>query len=85
MNLRIPGPTPCPPEVLSAVAKQMINHRGPEMAALMKRVSDKLQTFLGTRNDILLLTASGTGGLEAAVVNTESQGPRLGSDHRGFR
>ena len=55
----------------------MINHRGPEMAALMKRVSDKLQTFLGTRNDILLLTASGTGGLEAAVVNTLSPKDRV--------
>ncbi len=77
MNLRIPGPTPCPPEILSAVAKQMINHRGPEMAALMKRVSDKLQTFLGTRNDILILTASGTGGLEAAVVNTLSPKDRV--------
>lgn len=77
MNLRIPGPTPCPPEILSAVAKQMINHRGPEMAALMKRVSDRLQAFLGTRNDILLLTASGTGGLEAAVVNTLSPKDRV--------
>ena len=55
----------------------MINHRGPEMAALMKRVSDKLQKFLGTRNDILLLTASGTGGLEAAVVNTLSPKDRV--------
>jgi aspartate aminotransferase-like enzyme len=59
------------------VAKQMINHRGPEMAALMKRVSDSLHTFLGTRNDILLLTASGTGGLEAAVVNTLSPKDRV--------
>ena len=55
----------------------MINHRGPEMAALIKRVSDNLQTFLGTRNDILLLTASGTGGLEAAVVNTLSPKDRV--------
>ena len=77
MNLRIPGPTPCPPEILNAVAKQMINHRGPEMAALMKRVSDKLHSFLGTQNDILLLTASGTGGLEAAVVNTLSPKDRV--------
>ena len=77
MNLRIPGPTPCPPEILSAVAQQMINHRGPEMAALIKRVSDRLQEFLGTRNDILLLTASGTGGLEAAVVNTLSPKDRV--------
>lgn len=77
MNLRIPGPTPCPPEILAAVSKQMINHRGPEMAAMMKRVIERLQHFLDTRHDVLLVSASGTGGLEAAIVNTLSPNDRV--------
>jgi len=85
VNLRIPGPTPCPPEILTAVGKQMINHRGPEMAAMIKRVTERLQTFLDTRNDVLLVSASGTGGLEAAVVNTLSPRDRvLGIDIGAF-
>jgi aspartate aminotransferase-like enzyme len=55
----------------------MINHRGPEMAVLIKRVTEKLQKFLGTGSDIFLLTSSGTGGLEAAVVNTLSPKDRV--------
>ncbi|AII57740.1 class V aminotransferase [Dehalococcoides mccartyi] len=73
-NLRIPGPTPCPEEVLTAMGQQMINHRGPEMAAIMKEVAEKLKYFFQTKNDVLVLTGSGTGGLEAAAVNFLSPG-----------
>jgi aspartate aminotransferase-like enzyme len=73
-NLRIPGPTPCPDEVLQAMTKQMINHRGPEFARILNRVTESLKILFQTRNDIFLLTGSGTGGLEAAVVNTLSPG-----------
>ena len=76
-ELRVPGPTPCPPEVLQAMSKQMINHRGPEFAEILNGVTDKLKQLFQTRNDILLLTGSGTGGLEAAVVNTLSPGDRV--------
>jgi len=73
-NLRIPGPTPCPDEVLQAMTKQMINHRGPEFAWILNRVTESLKILFQTRNDVFLLTGSGTGGLEAAVVNTLSPG-----------
>ncbi len=73
-NLRIPGPTPLPPEVREAGARQMINHRGPEFAALLRRIATGLQPWFGTSQDIVLLSAAGTGGLEAAVVNTLSPG-----------
>lgn len=76
MNLRVPGPTPCPPEAMSALAQPMINHRGPEFAALIAEVTEGLKRVFKTRNDVLSLTASGTGGLEAAVVNTLSPGDR---------
>jgi aspartate aminotransferase-like enzyme len=73
-NLRIPGPTPCPDEVLQAMTKQMINHRGPEFRDILDRVTENLKVFFQTRNDLFLLTGSGTGGMEAAVVNTLSPG-----------
>ncbi|HEV8574964.1 MAG TPA: alanine--glyoxylate aminotransferase family protein [Dehalococcoidia bacterium] len=76
-NLRIPGPTPVPPDILQAVAHPMVNHRGREFAALITRVAERLKDFYATSNDVLILSASGTGGLEAAVVNTLSPGDKV--------
>ncbi len=76
VNLRIPGPTPCPDDVLQAMSRQMINHRGPEFAGIMERITSGLQTMFETKNDVLTLTSAGTGALEAAVVNTLSPGDR---------
>ncbi|MFC1939150.1 pyridoxal-phosphate-dependent aminotransferase family protein [Chloroflexota bacterium] len=76
-GLRIPGPTPCPPEVLQAMARQMINHRGPEFVKILNEVTDKLKQLFQTKNDVFLLTGSGTGGLEAAIVNTLSPGDKV--------
>ncbi len=76
-ELRIPGPTPCPPEVLQAMTKQMINHRGEEFTEILNGVTDKLKQLFQTKNDIFLLTSSGTGGLEAAIVNTLSPGDKV--------
>jgi aspartate aminotransferase-like enzyme len=69
MQLRIPGPTPCPPEVLQAGAKQMVNHRGVEFKDLIFRTTENLKKVYQTNKDLLILTCSGTGGLEAAIVN----------------
>jgi aspartate aminotransferase-like enzyme len=77
MNLRVPGPTPLPPEVREAMAADMINHRGPEFRALLGAVTVDLQHILQTRNEVLILTGSGTGGLEAAIVNLISPGDRV--------
>lgn len=76
-NLRIPGPTFVPQTVLAASARPMINHRGPEFAALLAALTRALQDFLRTRGDVLLLTASGSGGMEAAVANTLSSGDKV--------
>ncbi len=73
-HLRVPGPTPLPDPVRSAGSWQMVNHRGPEFAALMGRVVPALQRGFRTANDVVLVGASGTGGLEAAVVNHLSPG-----------
>lgn len=77
MNLRIPGPTPLPPDVLAAVGQQMINHRGPEFEALFGETSRWLKVFYETDNDVYILTSSGTGGMEAAIVNTLSPGDKV--------
>lgn len=76
-NLRLPGPTFVPQPVLQASARPIINHRGPEFAALLAAITRALQDFLRTHNDVLLLTTSGTGGLEAAIVNTLSAGDKV--------
>ncbi len=55
MQLRIPGPIPCPPEVLEAMAKQMINHRGVEFAELISGVTDNLKKVFQTKNDVFSL------------------------------
>ena len=76
-NLRIPGPTPCPPEVLAAAGGEMINHRGPEFAELLERLTNGIQPFFGTDQEILIISASGTGAMEAAIVNTLSIGDKV--------
>jgi aspartate aminotransferase-like enzyme len=76
VNLRIPGPTPCPDDVLQAMSRQMINHRGPEFAEIIGRITGSLQHLFETNNDVLTLTSAGTGAIEAAVVNTLSPGDR---------
>jgi aspartate aminotransferase-like enzyme len=73
-NLRIPGPTPLPEAVREASARQMVNHRGPEFRELIARVTERLKVAFATKNDILILTASGTGAMEAVVVNHLSPG-----------
>ena len=77
MNLRIPGPTPCPPEVLQAVGRQMINHRGPEFADMLSRIDERVKHVYQTKNDVALLTSGGTGAMEALIVNTLSPGDRV--------
>jgi aspartate aminotransferase-like enzyme len=52
----------------------MMNHRGPEFAGMLERITSGLRLFFGTANEIVLLTAAGTGGLEAAIVNALSPG-----------
>jgi aspartate aminotransferase-like enzyme len=76
-NLRIPGPTVLPPTVREAGGRQMINHRGPEFAAMLGRILDGMKPFFGTTGDVAVLTCAGSGGLEAAIVNSLSPGDRV--------
>ena len=55
-NLRIPGPTALPPSVREAGARQMINHRGPEFAAMLGRILDGMKPYFGTTSDIAMIS-----------------------------
>jgi aspartate aminotransferase-like enzyme len=84
-NLRIPGPTPIPAAVREAQSAPMIDHRGSEFAAMLREISSGIARLIGAHDDVLLLTGSGSGALEAAVVNTLSPGdPVLAVTIGGF-
>ena len=72
-----PGPTPVPPEVLSAQAAPLVYHRGPGYGALLRDVTEGLKRLFRTNNDVVVFTSSGTGGLESAVANVFSPGDRV--------
>lgn len=74
--LLAPGPTPVPPEVLLAMARPMIHHRAPEFDPIFQEVREGLQWLFQTRNDVLILASSGTGGMEGAVSNFLSPGDK---------
>jgi aspartate aminotransferase-like enzyme len=77
-QLRIPGPTPLPDRVVRAMAKPMIDHRGPEFATTMREVSAGAKQVFGTTEaEILVLSSSGTGAMESAVANLVSPGDKV--------
>jgi serine---pyruvate transaminase len=75
--LMTPGPTPVPAEVLLAQASPIVYHRGPGYAAVLRECTEGLQWLLGTKNDVLTFTTSGSGAMESAVVNCFSPGDRV--------
>lgn len=72
--LLTPGPTAVPPEVLLRMSQPLIHHRTPEFEALFAQVQEKLQWLFQTKQNVLILAASGTGAMEAAISNTCSPG-----------
>ena len=75
--LQIPGPTPLPDRILRAMDTPIIDHRGPEFAALAKRVLEGIKTIFKTTKPVIIYTATGTGAWEAALVNALSPGDRV--------
>ena len=73
-RLRMPGPAAVPERVRAAVALPVLSHRGPEFRAILEDVTGALRAVLRTRHHVFLLGASGTGGMEAALVNVLSAG-----------
>ncbi len=83
--LQIPGPTNLPDRVLRAMARPLIDHRGPEFARMTTSILERLQRIFRTSGPVILYPASGHGAWEAALVNTLSPGDRvLGYDNGHF-
>lgn len=75
--LMTPGPTPVPPAVLAAQAQPLVYHRGPGFARLLDEVVAGVRWLLDTTADVIVYSASGTGGMEGAVQNVTSPGDRV--------
>ncbi|HLX46058.1 MAG TPA: alanine--glyoxylate aminotransferase family protein [Bryobacteraceae bacterium] len=73
-RLRLPGPTAVPERVRQAIALPALNHRGPEFRATFARVEELIKPVMGTANPVLFFASSGTGVMEASLVNVLSPG-----------
>ncbi len=76
-RLFTPGPTPLLPQAQMAMASYGAHHRTADFRALFTRVLADVKEFIGTKNDVLVLTSSGTGFMEASVSNLTSPGDRV--------
>ena len=75
--LQIPGPSNIPDRITRAMTQPLVDHRGPEFASLLADCTAGMKAVFQTRNDVLLLPSSGSGGLESAVVNALSPGDHV--------
>ncbi len=76
-RLFTPGPTPLSPVVLQAMGRNIPHHRTDEFRAIFKGAREGLQRFMKTSHDVLILSCSGSGGMEAALVNVLSPGDSM--------
>jgi len=75
--LMMPGPVPVAPRVLRAMSKSMINHRSAEFAAIYDDCREVLADVFQTKNDIFVISGSGTAGMEAAVGSVVESGDKV--------
>src|SRR5438552_19145506 len=76
-RLFTPGPTPLLPAAQNAMAAFSLHHRTADFRAIYTRILADVKTFIGTKNDCLLLASSGTGAVEAAASNLTSRADRV--------
>ena len=76
-ELRIPGPTPVPPQALRALSRPLMGHRTEEFSSILMRTTERLKRILGTKADVYTFASSGTGAMEAAVANTVSASDKV--------
>lgn len=75
--LMIPGPTPVPDSALRALGRPPIGHRSADFSTIMAEVTENLKWLHQTQSDVLILTASGTGAMEAGIINFLSPGDKV--------
>ena len=73
-NLRIPGPTPVPPEVVEAMFQPVVPHRGTDFAELFRELLEQLKRIFHTEHEVFVIAGTGSTGWEASIVNTLSPG-----------
>ncbi len=76
-RLFTPGPVPLPPQVIKALGQQIIHHRTPEFTNIFLQTREKLQKLLNTDSDVLMFASSGTGAMEASIVNFFNEGDKV--------
>lgn len=76
-RLFTPGPVPLPPQVIKALGQQIIHHRTPEFTNIFLETRQNLQKLLNTQRDVLMFASSGTGAMEACIVNFFSVGDKV--------
>lgn len=74
--LMAPGPVAVAPDVLARMSEPLVHHRSPQFSAILTQVRDDLKYLYQTENDVLIFASSGTGGMEASVVNLLSPGDK---------
>ncbi len=74
--LLAPGPTPVPPEALTAMSMPIIHHRSPEFVPILEEAKNNLKWLYQTNNDVLILCSTGTGGMVGSVTNFLSPGDK---------
>src|SRR5579864_8747343 len=82
--LQLPGPTNVPDRILRAIDQPVIDHRGPEFAALGREVLEGIRGVFKNSGPVIIFPSSGTGAIEAAYVNTLSPGDRVLVFETGF-
>lgn len=75
--LQIPGPTPVPERILSAMSRQILDHRSQEFQRLGQRVLASIKTIMKTQQPVIIFPSSGTGAWESALTNTLSPGDKV--------
>ena len=82
--LMLPGPTNVPPRIMRAMIKPLMGHRGPDFKELFSRVLDKTKKIFETKEDLFILTTSGTGATECALQNITDDGDKIIVNVNGF-
>ena len=75
--LMTPGPTYVPPRILKALSRPLIHHRTPEFIEIMQNCTDRLKKIYKTKNDLFIISSTGTGAMEAAISNCISPGDKV--------
>lgn len=83
-NIRLTGPTPLPPQVRVVLSKQILSHRSHDFSHYLENCLEKLKALIGTKQTPMVLTCSGTGGLEAAIINSFTTNSTILSLNSGY-